>query len=487
MLLTPRSEHPVSQVRHPRELAIASTERMLEVVRGVATTVERQAGPDAKPPFGLGGSDGMAFEGAEALHEAALDLEAWATAREELEEPRELDFDPREIAVELRVRASAIAHAAQLARGREAELEPEQESELALEQESEIALKTADEESGAEAWRAPLEDLPSQTRDHPLVLATRAVFDPGSGPPGDEVPELKLDGLGSATWLASWFEATGKSSRAQEVRAWQADREDDAAEKALGLAGLLVPLGIGALVALLITAARGRSAWRVAELDLERRSLSLANAWPVFVLYWISYQLLLPLFGGHLSGVSTLAASLPLVLGLFAVAHRTGHDLPGMLGLEVAPGRFGRVFLTGLIGALLAYAGLLSLFVIVPFAGTSLWENPVLDLALGVGDAGFLAFLAEAALWAPLFEEIGFRGLLFSGLRTRLRFGPAALLSAAAFAYSHPYDPSGQFAILWIGFLLAWLRERTGSLVPCILAHSLYNATQFALLDLFRG
>ena len=68
-----------------------------------------------------------------------------------------------------------------------------------------------------------------------------------------------------------------------------------------------------------------------------------------------------------------------------------------------------------------------------------------------------------------------------------MAFGPAALVSSFTFGMVHSYDPVGQLAIVWVGFVLAWLFERTRSLIPCIVAHSIYNATQFAFLDLLRG
>ena len=42
--------------------------------------------------------------------------------------------------------------------------------------------------------------------------------------------------------------------------------------------------------------------------------------------------------------------------------------------------------------------------------------------------------LVEYVIFAPLFEELAFRGLLFAILRRKLRFLPAALISAASSA-----------------------------------------------------
>ncbi|TKS57811.1 MAG: CAAX protease family protein [Nitrospira sp.] len=47
--------------------------------------------------------------------------------------------------------------------------------------------------------------------------------------------------------------------------------------------------------------------------------------------------------------------------------------------------------------------------------------------------------LVEYVIFAPVFEELAFRGLLFAILRRKFRFLPAALISASIFAIAHGY------------------------------------------------
>ena len=78
---------------------------------------------------------------------------------------------------------------------------------------------------------------------------------------------------------------------------------------------------------------------------------------------------------------------------------------------------------------------------------------------------------------APISEEVCFRGMLFGGLRTRLPRIAAALVSAAVFGALHA--TTGVDAIpplIFFGFVLALLYERTGSIVPGIMLHMLNNA-----------
>jgi len=83
--------------------------------------------------------------------------------------------------------------------------------------------------------------------------------------------------------------------------------------------------------------------------------------------------------------------------------------------------------------------------------------------------------LIEYVLFAPLFEELAFRGLLFAILRRKFRFLPAAVMSAGIFGIAHGYGLVGLISVCWSGVLWAWIYEKTGSLLPGILAHSINN------------
>jgi membrane protease YdiL (CAAX protease family) len=79
---------------------------------------------------------------------------------------------------------------------------------------------------------------------------------------------------------------------------------------------------------------------------------------------------------------------------------------------------------------------------------------------------------------APVIEETIFRGVVFVGLRRYVPFWIAAVISAIAFAYWHSNALPLQMLIVigMFGLCAAWLRERTGSLIPGMIFHSLVNA-----------
>ncbi|WP_049623316.1 CPBP family intramembrane glutamic endopeptidase [Frateuria defendens] len=84
-----------------------------------------------------------------------------------------------------------------------------------------------------------------------------------------------------------------------------------------------------------------------------------------------------------------------------------------------------------------------------------------------------------AATVAPLIEELLFRGLLLSALLQRFGAGWAVAISSLLFATVHLPD----LGFLWyavpnltlLAVALAWLRLRSGSLWPAVLAHGVNN------------
>lgn len=113
-------------------------------------------------------------------------------------------------------------------------------------------------------------------------------------------------------------------------------------------------------------------------------------------------------------------------------------------------------------------------------------QSELADLASGT-TMEVAALVVAAVVLAPLWEEVFFRGLLFTGMERRFGFWPAALVSSIAFGLVHFEGFSvgsayliGQTAVL--GFVLAWLLRRTGTLLAPILAHALNNLVAVGLL-----
>jgi uncharacterized protein len=176
------------------------------------------------------------------------------------------------------------------------------------------------------------------------------------------------------------------------------------------------------------------------------------------------------------SGCATLLSALPL----FWLARR--HQLfppatpwPDQFGLRLPEGKWR--FLAGL--SLVAIALMISGEFILGFVSDriesgSLAESIPEDFLFE--NAWTVLFsVVDAVIWAPLVEEIAFRGFLYTSLRRRFPMLGAAALSSVIFALVHGYSLPGFLTICWSGFLWALLYEKTRSLWPGILCHAMSN------------
>lgn len=93
----------------------------------------------------------------------------------------------------------------------------------------------------------------------------------------------------------------------------------------------------------------------------------------------------------------------------------------------------------------------------------------------------------DFVLLAPFFEELIFRGILFTTLRTRFSFPLSMVASGLVFALAHGYGVVAFLTVLWSGLLWAWAYERTGSVIPGMLAHAINNGVVvYSLVAFFR-
>ncbi len=180
--------------------------------------------------------------------------------------------------------------------------------------------------------------------------------------------------------------------------------------------------------------------------------------------------------------ISLRALAIPLAnLPLLALAYvhlfkPVGLSFWSGFGLHIKRAYFGRLFVVVL--AVVA-AGLWGEWVLGRVAEllrlTSHWTE-WFDPNLVWAPGSVLAIsLLETVVFAPIFEELTFRGLFYATLRRRFSFLPAAWISAGIFALAHGYGMIGFISVLWSGFLWAWIYEKTGSLIPGMIAHALNN------------
>ena len=151
--------------------------------------------------------------------------------------------------------------------------------------------------------------------------------------------------------------------------------------------------------------------------------------------------------------------------------------------------QFGKEFLLGplvyftslsaLILLLFAYSAVLSKLHVNPVEGA----HPIVPIITSSknGSTIVLAVLMAVVI-APFVEEIMFRGVLYSWLRSFCSPLVSMLLSAILFAGLHPQGVIGLVPLTAIGFILAFVREWRGSLIACMTTHACFNGVTLLLV-----
>lgn len=137
-----------------------------------------------------------------------------------------------------------------------------------------------------------------------------------------------------------------------------------------------------------------------------------------------------------------------------------------------------------------AYFGMF--FVVITVVGTLTNINLEQEQELGFDDLfgtkeKIMALISLVVL-APVVEEIVFRGFVFAGLRKKMKFVWATIITSLLFASPHLLASSE--GLLWVAgvdtlvlsFVLCYLRESTGSVWSSIALHAIKNGIAFVFL-----
>mgnify|MGYP001564712092 FL=1 len=204
-----------------------------------------------------------------------------------------------------------------------------------------------------------------------------------------------------------------------------------------------------------------------------------------FLLIGFATTFLLPRASPY-SGIATLAAGTPLVWWLYRYLSVRGLSVPATFGLTLSAGGWWLV-----AGATFVVIG----FSVLGEAAIALgsgalhykphWADGLLENVLWGPPWLAACEVFDSVVWAPLIEELAFRGVLYATLRMTVGVWPAVGLSAGIFALVHGYGAVGFASVFWSGTLWALAYERTRSLLPAILGHvfnNLFVTTEFIWL-----
>lgn len=218
------------------------------------------------------------------------------------------------------------------------------------------------------------------------------------------------------------------------------------------------------------------------------------------LLFFLGYLLqLLEATAAFLMGIKDLNSK------LLIVTHATMMDLVAisiviyfvikkykgtLLSLGISFKNFVRDIRIGIGGyvAILPVLVLVMLIVIV-FLQVVRYEqppSPIFEILYGETQPNLLFVLTILLTFlGPVSEELFFRGFAYPVLRKRLGVKKAILLVSAVFALLHMNFISF-FPVFVLGILLAYLYEKTGSLISPIVVHMIHNSSVVFFVYLYK-
>jgi membrane protease YdiL (CAAX protease family) len=173
--------------------------------------------------------------------------------------------------------------------------------------------------------------------------------------------------------------------------------------------------------------------------------------------------------------VATLIQDVALAGAAIWLAAQVAPPRPWQFGLRSVPIR--RALKWGFI-AFVIYFGFQLIYVAAVHPDQK--QTTLQDLGAGNGALITLVIGVLVVGVAPVIEEFFFRGFFYGALRTQFPFLLAAVIDGLVFGLVHA--PTGIEAVpplIMLGFAFCVAYERTGSIIPGIVLHSLNNMIAF--------
>ncbi len=224
-----------------------------------------------------------------------------------------------------------------------------------------------------------------------------------------------------------------------------------------------------------------RADWKLGEIALALLAIfGLYNVLGVILLVTTEK----PLFYSYLSYAFFFCPLIALSAWFILRRHGRGRE---ELGLRW--GKPGRTALFGVSGSVTAmafsygaYFAIYLIFYLLTGRGPVAGEMERLQ---EMGGFHIAMVVLVVVLLAPVFEEIFFRGLFYPALRRRLGPRLSIFINGLIFGALH-FQPLFILSLVLVGIVLAYLYEKTDSLLAPMAAHSLYNLS-VTLISLLAG
>jgi membrane protease YdiL (CAAX protease family) len=171
-----------------------------------------------------------------------------------------------------------------------------------------------------------------------------------------------------------------------------------------------------------------------------------------------------------------------VTIGLIAAFLRImGHSFA-----DAGVGKFKLDFIWQALGGYAVYfVSIIAVLMIAQAVGLPLDEEQELGFSSPDSAETIFVFVMLGVL-VPITEELLFRGFLYRVLRDKLSFLLTSLLVSLAFAVVHGQLVVG-IDVFVLSMVVCYLREKSGSIWPGVIVHSLKNSVAFFILFIYNG
>lgn len=222
----------------------------------------------------------------------------------------------------------------------------------------------------------------------------------------------------------------------------------------------------------------GTEMWKKMDQWTWREFITLLALEFVFVIFVIKYPVQSmyerwlgnTLYSGTLTG---LTIAIVLLLGLYFIALRPKKMSWTEVGVKGFPAKdWWRIALWILILIVFSVATLY----LTSFLGNTVDNSKTESLKQNVTLCTMIIGIVSAGIVSPFYEEIFYRGFIYRWLRTRVSMRWAIVISSLIFTLAH-FPTMNAMPVNFIsGVVFAWTYERTGSVVPAMIVHGVFNA-----------
>jgi membrane protease YdiL (CAAX protease family) len=254
------------------------------------------------------------------------------------------------------------------------------------------------------------------------------------------------------------------------------------------LGGMFLFAGVVLLVLYLAGRAEGKYPVRFAPADPAASDV-LAEAFAIYLSLMAAISILgRDLTGRHPALILLLLLPVAAPLVWLRVRGVWGATLAEAIGWNAGQG-FVREIFAGILGYITGMPLIVVGFGLFMFLTrfTSVHATHPIEFEISEGGWIRLLLLFLACVFAPVTEELMFRGMLLRQLTVRWPRILAAIVVSVVFAAIHPQGWTALPVLASIGFVLAMIRIHRNSLVASMAAHAFNNALLLTVLILAAG